>query len=114
MNSAGTAYVLHYEKDPLPDFIGNLPVEKTAKAKLPAPSEWSTLFISGGRKDKISKGDVAGLFFKQGGLAKDDLGVIELKTDCVFVGVKTATLEKLLPKVNNMKLKEKKVRVTVI
>ena len=53
-------------------------------------------------------------FFKQGNLGKEDLGVIELKTDCAFVGVKTATLEKLLPKVNNMKLKEKKVRVTVI
>lgn len=114
MNTAGTAYVLHYEKDPLPDFIGKLPVENLPNSPLPAPSEWSTLFVSGGRKDKISKGDVAGLLFKQGNLTKDDLGVIELKTDCAFVGVKTATLEKLLPKVNNMKLKEKKVRVTVI
>ncbi|WP_111671648.1 DEAD/DEAH box helicase [Algoriphagus litoralis] len=114
MNSDGTAYVLHFERDSLPDFIGNFPIEKLSKSTLPAPSEWSTLFVSGGRKDKISKGDVAGLFFKQGGLTKDELGVIELKTDCAFVGVKTATLEKLLPKVNNMKLKEKKVRVTVI
>lgn len=114
MNSDGTAYVLHFERDSLPDFIGNLPIEKLSKSTLPAPSEWSTLFVSGGRKDKISKGDVAGLFFKQGGLGKDDLGIIELKTDCAFVGVKTATLEKLLPKVNNMKLKEKKVRVSVI
>lgn len=114
MNSDGTAYVLHYEKEPLPDFIGNLPVEKLTKSQLPTPSEWSTLFISGGRKDKISKGDVAGLFFKQGNLTKDQLGVIELKTDCAFVGVKTATLENLLPKVNNVKLKEKKVRVSVI
>lgn len=114
MNTDGTAYVLHYERDSLPSFIGNLPIEKLSKSHLPAPSEWSTLFVSGGRKDKISKGDVAGLFFKQGNLSKEDLGVIELKTDCAFVGVKTATLEKLLPKVNNMKLKEKKVRVTVI
>ena len=114
MNSAGTAYVLHFEKERLPDFIGHLPVEKLENHPLPPPSEWSTLFVSGGRKDKISKGDVAGLFFKQGNLTQDELGVIELKTDCAFVGVKTATLEKLLPKVNNMKLKEKKVRVTVI
>ena len=114
MNTDGTAYVLHYEKEPLPDFIGNLPVEKLTKSQLPTPSEWSTLFISGGRKDRISKGDVAGLFFKQGNLSKDQLGVIELKTDCAFVGVKTATLEDLLPKVNNVKLKEKKVRVSVI
>lgn len=114
MNSDGTAYILHYEKDPLPDFIGNFPIEKLTHSQLPGPSEWATLFVSGGRKDKISKGDVAGLFFKQGGLAKDDLGVIELKTDCAFVGVKTNAVESLLSKVNNVKLKEKKVRVTVI
>jgi superfamily II DNA/RNA helicase len=114
MNSDGTAYVLHYEKDLLPDFIGNLPIEKLTKSQSPSPSEWTTLFISGGRKDKISKGDVAGLFFKQGNLTKDQLGVIELKTDCAFVGVKTATIEDLLPKVNNVKLKDKKVRVSVI
>jgi superfamily II DNA/RNA helicase len=114
MNSEGTAYVLHYEKDSLPDFIGNLPEEKLIPSPLPDPSEWSTLFVSGGRKDKISKGDIAGLFFKQGGLTKEDLGIIELKTDCAFVAVKTKMLELLLPKVNNVKLKEKKVRVTVI
>lgn len=114
MNSDGTAYVLHYEKDSLPDFIGKLPAEKLTQSQLPGPSEWSTLFVSGGRKDKISKGDVAGLFFKQGGLGKEDLGIIELKTDCAFVGVKTNAVESLLSKVNNVKLKEKKVRVTVI
>lgn len=114
MNTDGTAYVLHYEKDPLPDFIGDLPIEKLTKFQPPKPSEWATLFISGGRKDKISKGDVAGLFFKQGNLTQDQLGVIELKTDCAFVGVKTANIEDLLPKVNNVKLKDKKVRVSVI
>jgi hypothetical protein len=114
MNSQGTAYVLQYEKEALPDFVGKLPVETLQRAALPAPSPWSTLFVSGGRKDKISKGDVAGLFFKQGMLAKEDLGVIELKTDCAFVGVKTAALEQLLPRVNNQKLKEKKVRVTLV
>ena len=114
MNSQGTAYVLQYEKEALPDFVGKLPVETLQRAALPAPSPWSTLFVSGGRKDKISKGDVAGLFFKQGMLAKEDLGIIELKTDCAFVGVKTAALEQLLPRVNNQKLKEKKVRVTLV
>ncbi|MFT4662299.1 MAG: superfamily II DNA/RNA helicase [Patiriisocius sp.] len=111
MNSNGTAYVLHYNKEELPDFIGDIPEEKLTKADLPSRSEWSTLFISGGRKDKISKGDVAGLFFKQGDLQKDELGVIELKTDCVFVSVKKSAIAELIPKVNNMRLKKKKVRV---
>jgi len=114
MHSDGTAYVLQYEQESLPEFIGDLPIEKLKRVELPKRSEWSTLFISGGRKDKISKGDIAGLFFKQGNLNREDLGVIELKNDCAFVSVKAATIKALIPKVNNTRLKKKKVRITVI
>ena len=114
MNSEGTAYILQYEKEPLPDFVGKPALEKLLPSALPAPSPWSTLLISGGRKDKISKGDIAGLFLKQGGINAAELGAIELKVDCAFVAVKTAVLEQVLPKVNNQKLKEKKVRIMVI
>ncbi len=114
MNSEGTAYILQYEKEPLPDFVGKPAIEKLLPSTLPAPSAWSTLLISGGRKDKISKGDIAGFFLKQGGINTSELGAIELKVDCAFVAVKSAVLEQILPKVNNQKLKEKKVRITVI
>ena len=114
MNSQGTAYILQYEKEALPDFVGKPELEKLLPSTLPAASPWSTLLISGGRKDKISKGDIAGFFFKQGGIHAAELGTIELKVDCAFVAVKTAVLEQLLSKVNNQKLKEKKVRITVI
>jgi len=114
MNNDGTAYVLQYENERLPDFIGDLPIVELKEAELPIGNEWNTLFISGGRRDKISKGDIAGLFFKQGNLGKDELGVIELKNDCAFVAVKTGAIKNLLPKVNNTRLKKKKVRVSVV
>jgi superfamily II DNA/RNA helicase len=114
MNSEGTAYILQYEKEPLPDFVGKPALEKLLPSTLPAPSPWSTLLISGGRKDKISKGDIAGLFLKQGGINAAELGANVLNVDCAFVAVKSAVLEQVLPKVNNQKLKEKKVRITVI
>ena len=113
MNSDGSAYVLHCEQENLPDFIGDLPIEQLMKKPLQERAEWSTLFISGGRKDKISKGDIAGLFFKQGDLSKEELGVIELKNDCAFVSVKSNAVDNLLPKVNNTRLKKKKVRITL-
>ncbi len=118
MHSEGTAYVLKWEHEELPDFIypnNETPLIETLDNK-PAPdrSLWTTLFISGGRKDKISKGDIAGLFFKQGKLKKDQLGIIELKHDCAFVAVHSAKVNQLLQFVDNSRLKKKKVRVTVI
>ena len=88
---------------------------KTLSEKAPhKPQYWKTLFISGGRKDKISKGDIAGLFFKQGKLNKHELGTIELKQDCAFVAVPLSLADDLVLHLNNKRLKKKKVRVTLL
>ncbi|MGB3143067.1 MAG: DEAD/DEAH box helicase, partial [Maribacter sp.] len=77
VNASGTAYVLKWEKESLPEFIlKSKPIDIT-KRKPIGETYWETLFISGGRKDKISKGDIAGLFFKQGGVNQEQLGAIE-------------------------------------
>lgn len=114
VNSKGTAYVLKWEKENLPDFIKNAKNADISK-KVPLKSNyWQTLFVSGGRKDKISKGDIAGLFFKQGNLNKDQLGVIELKQDCTFVAVPATEANTLVSTLNNSRLKKKKVRISII
>lgn len=74
-------------------------------------SFFTTLFISGGRKDKISKGDIAGVFMKKGGLSAQELGVIELKQDCAFVAVPKKKSEDLIELLNNTYFKKKKVRI---
>lgn len=111
MHKGGVAYILKWEKERLPDFIPELPSETLIDMPVPGPTGWQTLFISGGRKDKISKGDIAGLLIKQAGLAGDEVGVIELKQDCAFVAVKSENISELVEKVNNTRLKKKKVRI---
>ncbi len=114
MNAGGTAYVLQWEKEQVPEFIQDTEIEILEKNSTPKPSKWETLFISGGRKDKISKGDIAGLFLKQGNLNKDELGNIELKQDCAFVAVPKSKINQLINELNNSRLKRKKVRITTI
>ena len=112
--SKGTAYVLKWKEERLPDFIKHADLENISKQAERKPVFWETLFISGGRKDKISKGDIAGLFFKQGNITKDQLGIIELKQDCAFVAVPKTIAVVLVEKLNNTRLKKKKVRVTTL
>lgn len=114
MFNNGVAYVIKWAEEDLPDFASGNEIEDIEESKKLSRSKWQTLFISGGRKDKISKGDIAGLFMKQGGLDKDDIGVIELKHDCAFVAVKRSKSKALIQTVNNIKLKKKKVRISVI
>jgi len=114
MHNEGTAYVLKWEKEQLPDFIQDAAIESIKNAPTPSPSKWKTLFISGGRKDKISKGDIAGLFFKQGGLEKEELGVIELKQDCAFVAVPRSKATSIIHLLDNKRIKKRKIRVQEI
>ena len=114
VNAKGTAYVLLWKKEHLPEFIKNAKSIDITKKAPHKPQFWETLFISGGRKDKISKGDIAGLFFKQGAINQDQLGTIELKQDCAFVAVPVTIAEGLVEKLNNTRLKKKKVRVSII
>ncbi|MFY0630895.1 MAG: DEAD/DEAH box helicase [Flavobacteriaceae bacterium] len=114
VSAKGTAYVLKWKDERLPEFIAKTPIEDISNQAVRKPIFWETLFISGGRKDKISKGDIAGLFLKHGGLTKDQLGLIELKQDCAFVAVPVSIADDLVVKLNNTRLKKKKVRITRI
>lgn len=114
MHQKGIAYVIHWDKETLPDFMGDYPIQTLTKAPVPKPTEWKTVFISGGRKDKISKGDIAGLFCKQGNLTQDQIGAIELQQNCAYVAVHRSKANQLIQLVNNSKLKNKKVRISLL
>ncbi len=114
MQTDGVAYVLKYQKEPLPDFIEVEELMEVDPSTPPPRPNWTTLFISGGRKDKISKGDIAGLFLKQGDLKPNELGLIELKQDCAFVAVPRKKARQLVKVLDNGRVKKRKVRVNMI
>ena len=114
MNRGGTAYVIHWEQENLPEFIIEYEVEELTNSNKVTGSAWTTLFVSGGRKDKISKGDIAGLCLKQGKIKHGELGIIELKPDCAFVAVHANKVFNLIKLIDNSRLKKKKIRVRII
>lgn len=114
MNQDGTAYVLKWTQENLPEFIQNAQTDAIGKGAIPKTSPWKTLHISGGRRDKISKGDIAGFFIKQAELKSEDIGIIEIKQDCAYIAVKAEKLERIIEKTNNSKLKKTKIRVSSI
>lgn len=116
MQSAGDVYILRGKGEDLPEYIDEasldaLDLDGTERQSAPTSPIWSTLYVSAGRKDKISKGDLAGMFFKQGGLEKGELGLIELKRECAFVAVPKKKVSELISALDNTKVKKRKVRV---
>ena len=114
MHKKGSAYVLLYKEERVPEFLGNIEHIELIDSTDAVPLEWTTIMISGGRKDKISKGDIAGLFIKNGGLTADEVGLIEIKKDCAFVAVRRNKVDKIIKSFNNTRIKKKKVRLSLV
>ena len=112
MNAEGNAYIILNEKESLPEYIIPEPPEffLSEKGKAPLPSEWTTLTINRGKRDKLSKGDIVGFLFQKGGLKKDELGVVEVKESCSYVAVKRNKYLALLAKIKDEKIKNLKAR----
>ncbi len=60
---------------------------------------------------KISKGDVVGFLCQIGGIAKSDIGLIEVKDRASFAAVKTPLASKTIQKCDQEKMKKVKVLV---
>ena len=120
MRDAGTAYLLCGAGERLPDYVDalafdeELATDALAPAAEPAPQRWATLYLSAGRRDKVSKGDVAGFLLKQGGLSAEQLGVIELQAGCAYAGVHAEVARAVASATDRGRLKRARVRVRVV
>ena len=112
MNAEGVAYLILNAEETIPEYITREPDEffLPEVAKKPVRSEWVTLTINRGKRDKLSKKDVVGFLFQKGGLEKDDLGIVEIKESCAFAAVKRTKLSGLLGCIRNEKIKNMKAK----
>jgi len=114
MNAKGTAYLMMTEEDKYPFLKSDIEIEKLkGNYQLPKDSQWQTLYIAAGKKDKVNKIDIVGLLLKKGGLEKDDVGLIEVKDQSSYVAVKRSMVNKVLAALANEKIKNKKVKIEV-
>lgn len=115
MHASGTAYFLLDVDDYLPKFLDVTPIEESLPTKLvlPKSSEWKTLYISAGKKDKINKMDIVGMLLQKGQLNKDELGKIEVLDYSAYVAIKSDKIAKTLQLVRDEKIKNKKVKMDI-
>jgi len=114
MHKNGIAYCIQGKNDRIPEYATKIRTGEHIEGGEIPKNKWCTLFVSGGRRDKISKGDLAGFLIKQGKLENHEVGVIELKSDCAFVAVSCAKADVICEALNNERLKKRKVRIRKI
>ncbi len=115
MGKTGNVYVLYSSDEKIPAYITDTATRFTLpeKNEVPAKPRWSTLFIDAGKKDKISKGDIAGFLMQKGHLKKEDVGLIEVKDFMAFAAIRKSKANNVLQDIKEEKLKGRKIKIAV-
>jgi superfamily II DNA/RNA helicase len=115
MLASGTAYIIAHESEKKLDYIDySMTVLNVENSKtLPNAPEFQTIYISGGKKNKLNKIDIVGFFSQKGKLEKSDIGLIEVKDFISFAAVKYGKIRELLQNIKDERMKGKKFKIEV-
>lgn len=116
VDARGEAFVLVGPDEDVKEFItfdDSRYLGDDADRNIPA-SRISTIYISAGRREKISKGDVVGFLTNQGGMQSSDIGHIDLFDHYTLVAVKRSEAAKVLQTVAPLKIKGIKPRYSLV
>jgi superfamily II DNA/RNA helicase len=69
------------------------------------PSQWTTLYIGRGKRDKLSKMDIVGFLCKKGGCVASDIGRIDVAPNYAYVAVNRDIAPSMLKQIKGEKIK---------
>ena len=115
MEASGTAILLLAPQETVPGYIDPAPIEieLNADAGLPAKPDWTTFYVSVGKKDKVNKIDIVGFLTNKGRLKKEEIGLIEVKDFFSFVAIRKSKAGPTLQLIKEERIKNKKVKIEV-
>lgn len=113
VDATGTIYVITSESDNIPDYVTfDRSYVPTGTSADPIHADCATLYFSAGRKERISRGDIAGFLMKTGGLAADEVGRIIVRDHSAIVAVPAGKADSVLRAVATEKIKGKRVKIS--
>ena len=84
-------------------------LSKTARFDLIAPMK--TMYINGGKKDKIRPGDILGALVNEAGMSAAHVGNINILNNQTYVAITSEYMGQAISKLNIGKIKGRKFRV---
>ncbi len=107
----GDVYLILSAKETRPDYITTQPLTLDTLSPKPVDAR-ATLYFNAGKKEKISRGDIAGFLISKGGLSPAEVGRIDIRDHCAYVAVPAAKARATAEAVAPHKIKNTRVRVT--
>lgn len=111
--AGGEAYVITGPDEDTPDFIvADHPYLPDGTAQNHVWARMAMLYINAGKRNKISRGDVAGFIIKQCGVPAEDVGRITVGDTWTLAAIKPAYATAVCECARSARLKNTRVRIT--
>lgn len=113
MQASGEVFVILKPEEDYPYIDSDCEVETFDQDEydLPPNAPIATLYVTGGKKDKINKIDIVGFLLNLEGVKKEDLGIIEVKEKESYVAVERSVAATIIKQAVNQKIKGKKIKI---
>jgi ATP-independent RNA helicase DbpA len=111
----GNVYMVLSSQEFIPPFItDNFETSDIKKhTELPPKPELTTLYISLGRKEKISKKDVLGFLIHTGKANMADIDKIDISDHCSYVAVNTKSCKTIVRNCKGKKIKKQNAKIEI-
>ena len=115
VDAEGDVYLLVGPKEDVKEYVDfdttyYLDPERRGNLRAAADS----IYFSAGKKDKLSRGDVLGFLVKEGGVAPEDIGRIDVYDHYALAAVRSEAARKAVERVKGKKIKGEKRIVSII
>lgn len=112
----GKVFTIVNPKEQLPDFYPNICVDIDINLTCVAPTQptFTSIYLSKGKKDKISKMDIVGFLCKKGGLTMPDIGRIDIDKYHSFAAIKSQKVKRVLNDIAGEKIKGQSVLIEIM
>lgn len=111
MSEDGASYLFIGKETQLPEYLDEPELRYAPNNFQETQPDWTTLYFSGGKKEKINKIDIVGFLSKKGQLKKDEIGLITVLDHASYVAVKKRKANQALKLIRSEKIKGKRLKI---
>lgn len=114
MKASGTSVLLLSEQDFTPKYLDEEPEPLTLdERETLAVPPFVTLHINKGKKDKVNKIDIVGFLLQFDEMAKEDIGLVEVKDYFSYVAIQREKYQSVLNAAQHQKIKRKSIKMSL-
>jgi len=114
VNESGDVYIMRTKEELLPYFIDDCEIFDITDNRYSKCPKLSTLYISAGKKEKISKGDIVGFISKNtNAISSNEIGQINIFDHYSLVALPALLIDKIIKDLSSQKLKKRKVKLSI-